>query len=335
MNQKEKFLLLCGAAIISLILSLPIFAGGQREDSQRITVYSAGPGGLATRIAEGFTAETGIQVDLYQATTGAVLGRLEAEAANPVADVVVLASWPAGLDLVQKGWTQQYTDAALADRLQDGWNHNGHLFGYSASALGITYNIDLIESLAGIDWADFANPAFADQIAIPDPAQSGSALDFLVGYVGEVGDEAWNLFQGLADNNIQMAGPNRPALDSVITGANSLVLAGVDYMAYSSMAAGEPIDIVYAASGTVVNPRPAMITSWTENQAAARKFIDYMLSDAAQQMVADVYILPGRRDFPAHPDRLGYDEIQVFNVDWDWMTANQEQINDRFQEIMR
>lgn len=331
----RAFLTAAIGLLLAGLVSLPVFAAGQQDTAESITVYSAGPGGLASSIAEGFEAETGITVNLYQATTGAVLGRLEAESANPAADVVVLASWPAGLDLVNRGWTAEYPGAALADRLHEGWNHQDQLFGYSASALGITFNTDLIDSLDGIDWSDLADEQYADQIAIPDPAQSGSALDFLVGYVGDYGDDAWAVLQALADNGIQMAGPNRPALDSVITGANSLVLAGVDYMAYGAIAGGEPVDIVYAASGTVVNPRPAMITSWTQNEAAARQFIDYMLSDAAQQMVADVYIIPGRSDFPAHPDRVEYADIKVFDLDWDWMTANQQQINDRFQEIMR
>ena len=58
----------------------------------KVTVYMPSPSGLADKLAEGFTAKTGINVEQFQGTTGEILARLEAEAANPVADVVILAS---------------------------------------------------------------------------------------------------------------------------------------------------------------------------------------------------------------------------------------------------
>lgn len=322
------------AVSVMLLISVSlIFAAGAAERADRVVVYSAGPGSLSSMIAEGFEEKTGITVDLFQGTTGSVVGRLEAEQNNPQADVVVLASWPAGMDLMNKGWLEQY-EPENADLLQDGWNLDNYIFGYSASALGVTYNTDHITD-PGNDWTDYAQPRFKDIVAMPDPAASGSALDFLAGYVYTFPDTAWDFLQGLSDNGLEVAGANRPALNSVITAANYLVLAGVDYMAYGDMALGNPIDIIYPASGTVVNPRPAMIMKSARNMENAKKFLDYMLSDEAQDFVASVYIIPGRKDVPAHPDRVAYEDINVFDLDWDWMTENQSSINEEFQRIFR
>lgn len=324
--------------VIMVILTVAIvataFGAGAREEGPgTVVVYSAGPGGLAQRIAEGFEAETGIRVEMFQATTGAVLGRLEAEADNPHADVVVLASWPAAFGLLEKGWLTQYRPQN-AELLNEGWNHNDYFFGYSASALGVTYNTDHIDD-PGSDWTDYTDPRFAGIVAMPDPSASGSALDYLAGYVLNNPDTAWDFFADLRANDLELAGANRPALDSVITASNYLVLAGVDYMAYGVMAQGNPIDIFYPASGTVVNPRPAMMTSFGKNPENARRFMDYLLSEEAQRMVADVYIIPGRRDIAAHPDRVQYADIPVLDLDWNWMAENQTSINERFQEIFR
>lgn len=323
--------------IIAAVLIFCIAGYGfARRDDRRpgsVVVYSAGPGDLAENIAQGFEAKTGIRVEMFQATTGAVLGRLEAEADNPHADIVVLASWPAAFSLLENGWLEQYRPAN-ADKLHDGWNHDDYFFGYSASALGVTYNTDRITD-PGSDWTDYAKPEFKDIVAMPDPSASGSALDFLAGYVLNKGDDAWKLFQELRDNGLELAGANRPALDSVITASNYIVLAGVDYMAYGVMAQGNPIDIYYPRSGTVVNPRPAMMTNFGRNRENARKFMDYLLSEEAQKMVADVYIIPGRRDVSSHPDRIGMEGIPLLDLDWDWMAENQSDINDRFQGIFR
>ena len=59
-------------------------------------------------------------VEQFQGTTGEILARLEAEQANPVADVVILASWPDGLSMKADGQLESYTPAN-ADKVNDGW----------------------------------------------------------------------------------------------------------------------------------------------------------------------------------------------------------------------
>lgn len=92
-----------------------------------------------------------------------------------------------------------------------------------------------------------------------------------------------------------MAGANQEALDPVITGAKGIVVAAVDYMTYKAKAKGEPIDIVYPTEGTVISPRPAAILKSTQHEQNAKAFIDYLLSDDAQKLVADASLLPAAR----------------------------------------
>ena len=81
-----------------LITNLPCTAG-----AQSVTLYTAGPDGLAQGIAKAFTEKSGTKVEVYQATSGDVLARLEAEKGKPRADVVVLASWGEGLAVRDRG----------------------------------------------------------------------------------------------------------------------------------------------------------------------------------------------------------------------------------------
>lgn len=59
--------------------------------SGKVTVYMPSPAGLADKLAAGFQEKTGVQVEVFQGTTGEILARLEAEEANPVADVVIFS----------------------------------------------------------------------------------------------------------------------------------------------------------------------------------------------------------------------------------------------------
>lgn len=302
--------------------------------SGKVVVYTAGPAGLATKIKEGFEAKYGVTVEQFDGTTGKVLGRLEAEKSNPVADVVVLASWPSAMAMKAEGWTQGYPEAANRDKLQPGWvDEDSHLFGYSASALGITYNTKLVTE-PPTDWSDLTDPKWKGLVNIPDPSLSGSALDFISGYLNDQGEDSWSVFEALKANDVAMAGANKEALDPVITGAKSIVMAGVDYMAYSAKAKGEPVDIVYPASGTVINPRAAMIMKTSPNLDNARLFIDYMLSDEAQAFVTDAYLLPGRADIKAD-NRVNTDEIKLLHYDWNWMSEQGEAISAKFLEMFK
>ena len=175
--------------------------------SGKVTVYMPSPAGLADKLAEAFTAKTGVEVEQFQGTTGEILARLEAEQANPVADVVILASWSDGLSMKADGKLESYTPAN-ADKVNAGWIDNDNtLFGYSASAVGVIYNTTVVPELSA-DWSELADAQYKDMIAIPDPEKSGACKDFLAGLVTGT-DNGEAIMQSWADNGLTVPVPTR------------------------------------------------------------------------------------------------------------------------------
>ena len=291
----------------------PVSESTEPALSSKVTVYMPSPAGLADKLAAAFTEKTGVEVEQFQGTTGEILARLEAEQANPVADVVILASWSDGLSMKADGQLESYVPAN-ADKINAGWiDGDNMLFGSSASAVGVIYNTTVVSEL-NADWSELADGQYKDIIAIPDPEKSGACKDFLAGLVTGMADgEA--IMQSWADNGLTVPGANKAALEAVTTGEKGILIAGVDYNAYSSMAKGEPLSIYYPASGTVVNPRPAMILKTAPNMDNAKAFIDFLFSDEAQQMVADAYLLPGRSDVQCD-SRTNLSDIPQIPTDW-------------------
>jgi len=283
------------------------------ELSGKVTVYMPSPSGLADKLAATFTEKTGVEVEQFQGTTGEILARLEAEQANPVADVVILASWSDGLSMKADGQLVSYIPEN-ADKVNSGWiDSDNMLFGSSASAVGVIYNTTVVPEL-NADWAELADAQYKDMIAIPDPEKSGACKDFLAGFVTGMADGE-SILQSWADNGLTVPGANKAALEAVTTGEKGILIAGVDYNAYSSMAKGEPLNIYYPASGTVVNPRPAMILKTAPNMDNAKAFVDFLFSDEAQQLVADAYLLPGRSDVQCE-NRTNLADIPQIPTDW-------------------
>lgn len=266
------------------------------NDAHALTVYTAGPGSLAKGLASGFEKQTGIKVNIFQATTGKMMARLEAEQANPQADVLISASWDTAEDLQQRGWLLPY-QSRYADKVPAAFKTPTYV-AQGISALGIVWNTQS-GTPEPKSWQDLTGPAFKDKVTTPDPALSGASLDLLIGLQNGEGEKAWTLFRQLKENGMAISGPNAQALTPVLQGAKAAVFGAVDYVTYNNIAQGEAVKVIFPESGTVVAPRPMMILKSSQHAQEAKQFIDYVLSDEGQQQVAKAWLMPARTDIPA------------------------------------
>ncbi|MGY5367900.1 ABC transporter substrate-binding protein [Enterobacter oligotrophicus] len=261
-----------------------------------LTVYTAGPGSLAKNLATGFEKKTGVKVDIFQATTGKVMARLEAEQANPQADVLISASWDTAEDLHARGWLLPF-QSANAEKVPAELKSADYV-AQGVSALGIVWN-----TKSGTpepkEWQDLTTDAFKDKVTTPDPSLSGASLDLLIGLQNGMGDNAWTLFDALKKNGMVVSGPNAQAVTPVMQGAKAAVFGAVDYVSYGNISQGESLKVIFPASGTVIAPRPMMILKTTRHPDDAKAFIDYVLSPEGQAMVADAWLMPARGDVKA------------------------------------
>ncbi|MFP9230095.1 ABC transporter substrate-binding protein [Pectobacterium cacticida] len=278
--------------IMGIALSLAAVAG----NAHALTLYTAGPGALAKKLAAGYEKQTGVKVDVFQATTGKVMARLEAEQANPRADVLISASWDTATDLQQRGWLLEFTSPNAAT--VPAQFKTPFYVAQGISALGIVWN-----SKSGTpepkDWNDLTRPEFKDKVTTPDPALSGASLDLLMGLQNAEKEKAWDMFDRLKANGMIIAGPNAQALTPVLQGAKAAVFGAVDYVSYGRMASGESIKVIFPSSGTVIAPRPMMIMKSSKNPQQAKDFINYILSVEGQKAVADAWLMPARQDIDA------------------------------------
>lgn len=266
------------------------------NDASALTVYTAGPGSLAKKLAAGYEKQTGVKVNIFQATTGKVMARLEAEQANPLADVLISASWDTAEELRHRGWLLPY-QSANALKVPDALKTDAYV-AQGISALGIVWNTKS-DTPEPKEWKDLTLPAFKDKVTTPDPSLSGASLDLLIGLQNGMGEDAWQLFDRLKSNGMVVSGPNAQALTPVLQGAKAAVFGAVDYVSYNSLQEGETIKVIFPASGTVVAPRPMMILKSTQHAADAKAFIDYVLSPEGQELVAGTWLMPARSDIGA------------------------------------
>jgi iron(III) transport system substrate-binding protein len=290
-----------------------------------ITVYTAGPASLIEKLAAGFTDETGVNVEVFQATTGQVMARIEAEAANPVVDVLISASWDTATDFTARGWLLPYASpnaATVPDFLK-----TETAVAQGVSALAIAWN-PTSGTPRPEEWADLTRPEYRDLVNLPDPAQSGATFELVAALEAQGG---WGLFEDLAANGAIVAGANAEALNPVLQGAKAAVFGAVDYISLAGQQRGESIEVIFPESGTVIAPRPVMILNWSDNQDEAKQFVDYILSDEGQAIVAETYLMPARTDIPANRPLIG--DLNILEIDVDAVYAGRADTLAQFSEI--
>lgn len=301
---------------------------GAGLSAHALTVYTAGPAGLIQELAQGFEKQGGEKVDVFQADSGKVMARVESEAGNPRVDVLISASWDSALDLHKRGWLLNY-QSPHATNVPAAYKGPAYV-AQGLSALAIAWNPSSATPRP-TDWSDLAAPAFQGKVNMPDPSKSGTALELLSGLQSQHGAQAWKLFAELRANGMNISGANAQALNPVLQGAKAAVFGAVDYVTYASKEKGEKVEIIFPSSGTVVAARPMMIFKSSKKEEQAKRFVDYVLSDEGQQIVAKSFLLPARTDVAAK--RPALDSFKSFPQDSDAQRAGRTALLQRFDAL--
>lgn len=296
-----------------------------------LVVYSSAPASLAKALAAGYAKQSGQQVDLYTASTGKVMARLAAEAAQPHADVVILADWTAGLALADQGMVLPYRPDAVLKKLRPQINAPGPFLPVGADVVGIVVNTHLVSAKqAPQDWSDLAQAQWKGQLTMPDPTLSGTASDFLIAYLAHEGQKGWDWLDQIKANGCIWPGPNATALRPVEMGERSVMIAGVGHTALKAKLAGNSLDLIFPRSGVLLIPRPIIVMKSSHQPAAAERFVDFAMSEAGQQDVAKSLLLPAVASVQPAPVWQNPDTLHTLPVDWATLARQRASVLARF-----
>ncbi|WP_238120481.1 MULTISPECIES: ABC transporter substrate-binding protein [unclassified Xanthobacter] len=243
-------------------------------------------------------ADTGIDVPQDNKNSGQSLTQILAEKASPVADVAYLGV-TFGIKAKDAGVTQPYKPKGFEEIPEGLKDKDGNWFTIHSGTLGFFVNK---EALGGAPvpacWADLQKPEYKGMVGYLDPTSA------FVGYVGAVAVN--NAMGGSLDNfkpgvdyfkKLQANDPIVPKQTSyarVVSGEIPILL-DYDFNAYRAKY-NEKGDFAFVipCEGTVVVPYVMTMVKGAPHPEAARKILDYVLSDKGQAMWAQAYLRPAR-----------------------------------------
>jgi len=306
----------------ALVVSTLLLVGCGDEGADTIRLYTSVTEGTVTAVVDLFEEETGVEVDVFRAPTGEVAARIAAEQREGgiQADVLWLTDPLTMQQYASDGILQEW-DPAGAEFVPSEYSTTT-FWGTRILSMVMVQRDDLVVPLRS--WDDLTSRDYRNMIAIPDPGFAGSALAVL-GYFASTPEYGFDYVRRLADNGLVVV--NAPG--EVVTGvAEGRFSAGITlaFSARNAVEKGSPIEIVWPESGAVAVYSPIAVVSGASD--AARRFLEHVLTEEAQQAIAATGWQPIRSD-------VAWDEggTQV-SVDWAVLLDQRQDVLDTFRAIL-
>lgn len=281
---------------IILALAASLLMGVPASSQESVVLYSANDDTVNKIVADGFTKETGIRVDVVSTGSGVLVRRVSSEAANPQGDVI----WGVGATLLKltsphlqahpaKG--REAVPAAFRDP-NDLW------VGTNIQVVVIGQNTKSIDKASGpTSWADLLDPKWKGKLAYTDPANSGfsyAAATTLLQLWGD-NDAAWTKMGSLLAN-AKVLNRSTQVFDGNGSGEYPLGVA-LEYAGFLWAHNGAPVSVVYPSEGTHALVEGAAVLKGAPHLEAARKLVDYMASRETQELLLQAtFRRPARQD---------------------------------------
>jgi iron(III) transport system substrate-binding protein len=278
------------ASVAALLAAGP--AAGQ-VPAGRLVLYTSQPERDAAQTVNAFKkAYPGVEVEVFRSGTTEVMGKLAAEFAGGTskADVLLLADAASMESLKKAGRLLAYPGVRLTGLEAGSYDPDRTYFGSKLITTGIVVNASA--KIRPASFADLAKPEFKGQMAMPSPLYSGAAA-IMLGTMTTRPDLGWSYFERLKAADTVAVRGNGAVLTAVANGEKSYGIL-VDFMAYNAKAKGSPIDFVFPAEGSPAVTEPVAMLKTTQNPAAARAFVDFILSDEGQKLAVSMGYIPAK-----------------------------------------
>ena len=268
---------------------------------------------------------TGAKVNISMKGSGEALAQLIAEKDNPKTDIWFGGTGDPHLQAAEQGLSLEYKSPTYAQLYpwaqQQAQQSNFKTVGIYSGPLGFGYNSELIakKKLAvPKTWNDLLNPALKGEIQVANPASSGTAYTMVATLVQLMGeDKAFEYMKQLHKNISQYTRSGTGPIKSVARGETTVSISVVHDGPGEKMN-GFPVETITPSDGTGAEIGSMSIIKGSRNLEAAKKFYEWALTPAAQEMAAAAkqFQLPSNKNAKNDARIPDFKKIKFINYDY-------------------
>ena len=291
--------------ILSLVGMLSIISCSNTQ--QEVNLYSARHYDTDVELYETFTNETGIKVNLIEGSSDELIERIKSEGLNSPADVFITVDagrmWRAQESDILQPLASEVVNQRISESLRQ---PDGQWISLTKRIRGIVYNTDKVNPEDLSSYEDLAEPKWKGKVCVrsSNNIYNQSLLASIVESLGEEAAEEWA--RGIVENFARdPQGGDTDQVRAVAAGVCDVAIANhYYYVRLLGSDATEDQDVVsktafyfpnQADRGAHANVSAAGLVANAPNKDNAVKFIEYLTSSRAQELLAE-----GNKEYPAN-----------------------------------
>lgn len=314
--------------VLALFLVVGLAVAGAQ--AKKVVAYTAHEEDIINGMVPRFKAETGYDIEFVKLGSGDVIKRVQAEAANPQADVI----WSIG------GEQLEAESALLAKYVPKDWDKIAPVFKVGTNWLPYTgiMNVLIVNTklVSAADmpakWADLTNPKWKGKISSATPDKSGSSYMQLNNVLLAFKTNGWDTYKQILANFF--ISTSSGAVPKFVNDGEAAIGITLEDNAYRYVKGGGPVKIVYPAEGVIAAADGIALIKGAPHPDAAKVFIDWCLSKATQDyLVEKMFRRPVRVDGTNPPGLPALSEIKTLPYDFGVAAKNKDAYVKQFTDL--
>ena len=276
-------------------------------------------------IASTFMRSSGIKVNMVKRGSGEALAQLIAERSNPKTDVWFGGTGDPHMQAAELDLTQEYQSPSLPQL--HGWAQDQarqssyRTVGVYSGPLGFGFNTELLakkKQAAPLCWKDLLNPTFKGELQMANPASSGTAYTMIATLVQLMGEDKAFEYLGAVHKNVSQYTRSGTGPIKAVARGEALVSVSFVHDAPGEQMQGFPIGTSAPCEGTGAEIGSMSIVKGARNLESAKKFYEWALTPAAQQLGVAVkqFQLPSNKATPLDSNIPDFKKIKFIQYDY-------------------
>ena len=315
-----------------IIWAFCVFAAASVQ-AQQLNVICSVQAEWCSMIATVYARTTGVKINMSVKGSGEALAQLIAERDNPKTDIWFGGTGDPHLQAAEQDLSLAY-ESPMMGQLHPWAQQQAKQSGYKtvgiySGPLGFAYNTELLAKKklpVPKTWADLLKPEYKGEIQMANPASSGTAYTMIATLVQLMGeDKAFDYLKALHKNISQYTRSGVAPLKAVARGEATVSISFVHDGPQEKMN-GFPVATITPADGTGAEIGSMSLVKRARNLELAKKFYEWALTPAAQEMAAATkqYQLPSNKHAKLDPHVPDFKSIKFIAYDYAKYGASNE-----------
>ncbi|WP_454702369.1 ABC transporter substrate-binding protein [Agrobacterium burrii] len=271
-----------------------------------VSVYTSTDAAQSQRLQDAFTKKYGIKIAYNDLGTNGSYNQVisEAAAGQTTADVVWSSAMDLQMTLVQEEYADEYKSPEAA-KLPEWADYKNVLYATTVEPIGMIYNTKaLTEDKLPKTYADLITflkdnqSTLKGKVATFDPEKSGS------GFLHHSNDarqreDFWDLAKAMGADGAKIYSSSGGMKETVVSGENVIAINIIGSYALDWVKESPNLGVHFASDYTPAFSRLILKTKDAPHPNAAKLFIDFMLSQEGQSLLAESGLPSVREDVTA------------------------------------